>query len=189
MSFIQSLLDFLRALLSWWFIVEPWEQAVRVRLGNRVKLFGPGTHLKVPFFDALYKQNVRRRVSGIPLQTLTTSDGIALTIHGSIGYKIADVLKLQMTLHDAEESVRQEVLGRVTTYVVNTPSVDCTPAKIIANVTSKLDFGKYGLAEVEFFLNGYVSNVPTYRLIQDSMAPYMQSSLSTCNAVSPGAPR
>lgn len=176
--------------MSWWFIVEPWEQAVRVRLGNRVQLFGPGPHMKVPFFDVLYKQNNRRRVSGIPLQTLTTKDDIPLTVHGSIGYKIADVLKLHMTLQDAEESVRQEVLGCITKYVVETNAVDCRPATIIAHVVATLDLKKYGLDDVEFFLNGYVSNVPTYRLIQDSMVGYMGStSLSTCNPMAPGAPR
>lgn len=190
MSFIQSLLEFLRSLLNWWFIVEPWEQAIRVRLGNRVKLFNAGIHVKVPFFDVLYKQNNRRRVSSIPLQTLTTKDDIALTVHGSIGYKIADILKLHMTLQDAEDSVRQEVLGCITKYVVETNSADCRPSTIIAHVVATLDLTKYGLADIEFFLNGYVSNVPTYRLIQDGMVGYMGNSgnLNTCNAVSPGAP-
>ncbi len=181
MSVIQGILDFLKNLLAWWFVVEPWEQAVRVRFGKHVRLIHAGVHFKIPFFDVIYKQNVRRRVSGIPVQTLTASDGAPVTVHGSIGYKICDVLKLQQTLHDAEVSVQQELQGLITNYVVSHSAPDCTPEKIIAGVKKKLDLSKYGIGDADFFLTGFVASVPTYRLIQDSMQQYgpYTSGLST----------
>lgn len=172
MSILYQLLEFLRTLLNWWFVVEPWEQAIRVRFGKHVKLFDAGVHVKMPFFDKLYVQNVRRRVSSIPLQTMTTADGKTMTMHGSIGYRIADVLKLHSTLHDAEVSVQQEVLGHITQYIVTNEKTACTPEKIVAYVKAKQNLQRYGLADVDFFLQGYVSDVPTYRLIQDSMSQY-----------------
>jgi regulator of protease activity HflC (stomatin/prohibitin superfamily) len=180
-SFFQSILDFIRSLVAWWFIVEPWEQAVRVRFGSRVRLFQPGIHLRLPFFDVLYKQNIRRRIAAIPIQTLTTRDLKIVTLHGSIGYRIADVLKLQMTLHDAESSVKQQVLGVIARYVAGVDKAECAPATIMARVAADLDLSAYGLADVEFFLIGYVSDLPTYRLIQDSMQSYGsgEGSLST----------
>lgn len=190
MSIFQGILDFLKQLLAWWFVVEPWEQAVRVRFGKNVKLMYAGVHFKIPFFDVIYKQNVRRRVSGIPVQTLTASDGSPITVHGSIGYKICDVLKLQQTLHDAEVSVQQMLQGLITDYVVTHPAADCTPEKIISAVKERLDLSKYGLGEADFFLTGFVSSVPTYRLIQDSLQQYgpYTSGLSTQPAPS-NAPR
>ncbi|MGQ0834978.1 MAG: SPFH domain-containing protein [Gammaproteobacteria bacterium] len=190
MSIFQGILDFLKQLLAWWFIVEPWEQAVRVRFGKHVRLVHAGVHFKIPFFDVIYKQNVRRRVSGIPVQTLTALDGVPVTIHGSVGYRICDVLKLQQTLHDAEVSVQQELQGLVTNYVVTHPSAECTPAKIIEAVKSTVNLSKYGLNDVDFFLTGYVSNVPTFRLIQDQMQQYgpYTSGLNT-QAPPPNAPR
>lgn len=190
MSFIQNILAFLHTLLNWWFVVEPWEQAVRVRFGKHVRLFTAGVHVRMPFFDRLYVQNIRRRVTAIPLQTLTTRDGKNITLHGSIGYKIADVLKLHMTLHDAETSVQQEVLGLITRYVVAHSLADCTPELVTQHVSSLLDLAKYGLGDVDFFLSGYVSDLPTYRLIQDSMQAYVGvSGLSTQIVDRAGTPR
>lgn len=191
MSIFQGILDFLKQLLAWWFVVEPWEQAIRVRFGKHVRLMHAGVHFRIPFFDVVYKQNVRRRVSGIPVQTLTASDGVPVTIHGSVGYRICDVLKLQQTLHDAEVSVQQELQGLVTNYVVSHPASECTPAKIIEAVKATVNLSKYGLNDVDFFLTGYVCNVPTFRLIQDSMQQYgpYTSGLSTQVSTTPNAPR
>lgn len=179
MNVLQNILDFIRSLLSWWFIVEPWEQAVRVRFGKHVELFSAGVHFRIPFFDAIYKQNVRRRFSGVPLQTLTTNDGKSLTVHGSLGYRIADVLVLHQTLHDAEFSIQQEVLGLIAAYVVGNRLSECAPKDIIGAVSADLDLGKYGLTDVEFFLTGYIADIPTYRLLQDTMAPYYGTTLTT----------
>ncbi len=35
MSLFNGILEFLKTMVSWWFVVEPWEQAVRVRFGKR----------------------------------------------------------------------------------------------------------------------------------------------------------
>lgn len=63
MSFIQNILALLGRLVSWWFVVLPWEQAVRVRAGSRVRLYGAGLHFRVPFIDYVWLQNTRRRAS------------------------------------------------------------------------------------------------------------------------------
>lgn len=172
MSIFYQILEFLRALINWWFVVEPWEQAVRVRFGKHVRLFGAGVHVRIPFFDKLYLQNVRRRVSQLDVQTLTASDGKSLTVNGSIGYRIADVLKLQQTLHHAEQAVRLEVAGLLTKYVVTHPIDDCKPGQLMDFVKTHLDLSKYGLADVDFFLIGYVSKVSTIRVINDSLQAF-----------------
>lgn len=180
MNVIQSVLDFIVRLMSWFFVVLPWEQGIRVRFGKHTRLFGAGLYWCIPFFDVLYIQNVRRRISSIPVQTLGTSDGKTITLHGSIGYRVADVMKLQMTLHDAEGSIQQEVLGLITKYVVSHSAAECGSAEIVAGVCKELDLAKYGLADAEFFLTGYLADVPTYRLLQDGMASYTQyAGLST----------
>src|SRR6267142_243142 len=95
LNIIQNILDFFKTLLQWWFIVEPWEQAVRVRFGKNVHLFNGGTHFRVPFFDSVYTQNVRRRMTSIGSQTVTTRDRKLVTIHSTLGFTIVDVLLLQ----------------------------------------------------------------------------------------------
>lgn len=170
MNILQQVVNFIQSLLVWWFIVEPWEQAVRVRFGKRVRLYVAGLYFKIPFFDVIYKQNIRRRVSAISPTTTITADGCLITLSASIGYRIVDVLLLQNTLHDAEHSVKQEVLGRITEYVVTHALTECHPSHISAYVTANAKLEKYGLGDFEFFVTGYVSKVRTYRLIQDSLA-------------------
>lgn len=180
MNFLRDILDFLKSLINWWFIVEPWEQAVRVRFGKHVRLFGAGVHWKIPFFDILYVQNIRRRVLSLGLQTMSTSDGVVITLNGSVGYRIADVLMLHQTLHDAEPSILQEILGVVSRYTANHSSKKCLPKDITAAVTESLHLEKYGLADVDFFLSCYLSDVPAIRLIQDGAGGYSGGgSLST----------
>lgn len=191
MNFVRDILGFVRSLLAWWFVVEPWEQAIRVRFGKNVRLFEAGIHVKIPFFDVVYTQNVRRRISDIPLQTMTTMDGKTMTIHGSIGYKILDVMKLHMTLHDAERSVQQEIMGHITHHIVNNNVVNCRPADIIDYVKKHANLEQYGLGDMDFFLTGMVSNVPTFRLIQDSIAGsnmYHSSLTTNDRSVSPPTP-
>lgn len=164
-----------RTVLTWWFIVEPWEQAVRVRFGKNPRLFTAGVHFRIPYFDALYKQNTRRRVSAIPVQTLTTDDNKTLTLHGSVGYQIDDVMRLQMTLHNAEQAIKQEISGLMSKYVTTHVLADCGPAKVTEYVAKNQRLAMYGLGGVDFFLTGFVSDLPTFRLIQDALQPYIHT--------------
>lgn len=189
MNVIQSILDFITALLNWWFIVEPWDQAIRVRFGKHVRLFGAGVHFKIPFFDTVYKQNVRRRVCDVPLITLSTSDKVTVSIHSSLGYVINDVLKLHNTLQDAELAVKQEVLGHITRFIVSHAIKECSPTAIVEAVTSKLNLQKYGLGDVEFFLSGFVAGVRTYRLINDGMYAFSGTASGLTTLAPMGAPK
>lgn len=181
MNFIRDILEFLKALLDFWFTVEPWEQAVRVRFGKHLRLFGPGIHVKIPFFDRVYGQNVRRRVMALGVQTTTTRDGAVITMNGSLGYRITDVLKLHQTLHDAEGSVLQEVNGKVQRYVAQNDASQCTPEKIMAAITETLPLDKYGLGEADFFLSGYVAKIPAIRLISENLGGYHGGSTLSTN--------
>lgn len=180
MSIIWEIINFLKAILTWWFIVNPWEQAVRVRFGKHVKLFGGGAHICIPFFDSIYIQNTRRRLCSMGSQSLTTSDRKVLTVHTTIGYLIVDVLKLQLTLHDADATITQHVTAIVANDVATHTLEDCAPAEIASRVREKLDLALYGLDVVEFALTSYVADVQTIRLLSENSAPYMQyQALST----------
>lgn len=173
MNIIRDIIDFLKSLLTWWFIVEPWEQAVRVRFGKHVQLFGAGAHICIPFFDSIYKQNTRRRLCSMGSQALTTKDREVLTVHSTIGYTIVDVLKLQQGLHDADATIIQHVASRVAEDVASHNMVDCGPADIATRVRAELDLSQYGLNVVEFMLTSYTANVQTVRILQGNDAPYV----------------
>lgn len=189
MNFLYQLLEFLKKFFDFLFVVEPWEQAVRVRAGKHLRLFGAGIHPKLPFFDRVYGQNVRRRVLALGVQTTTTRDGQCVTINGSLGYRITDVLKLHQTLHDAEGSVLQEVSGKVQRYIAEHDAVDCTPEKIMRAVAEVLPLEHYGLGDCDFFLSGYIANIPAVRLIQETMGGHFGGrALDTNNGYGGSAP-
>lgn len=188
MNIIRDIIDFLKSLLTWWFIVEPWEQAVRVRFGKHVRLFGAGAHVAIPFFDSIYKQNTRRRLCSMGSQALTTHDRQVLSVHSTIGYVITDVLKLQQGLHDADATLIQHVTARVAEDVASHDVVDCGPADIATRVRTRLDMSQYGLDIVEFVLTSYTANVQTIRILQDNSAPYVTYAALNTLGYSGGCP-
>lgn len=191
MNIIQNILDFLKTLLQWWFIVEPWEQAVRVRFGKNVRLFEKGTHVRIPFFDAIYVQNTRRRLMSIGSQTLTTTDRKLVTVHSTLGFTIVDVLRLYETLHDAEGTILQHVTTILAQDIATHALSECAPADVMERCRNKLCLEKYGLGNLELAITSYVSDIRTLRVINDSLAPWIGSSaLDTCRQASDtnGAP-
>jgi hypothetical protein len=172
-NIVQNVLDFVKHVLQWWFIVEPWEQAVRVRFGKDVKLFNGGAHFRIPFFDTVYVQNTRRRLISMGSQTVTTKDRKLVTIHSTLGFTIVDILRLQQTLHDAEGTVMQHVTTRLAQDIAIHELKDCAPAEVIVRVGAALGLEQYGLGNLEFALTSYVSDIRTIRLINDSSAPWI----------------
>lgn len=188
MNWFQQIMESIGQLLRWWFIVLPWEQALRVRLGNRIVLFESGLHFQVPFIDRVYIQNIRRRIAPIRIQTITTQDGKTVTLAGSLSYKITDIEKLYRTLHQAESTIMQSVQGIVSDFVVRNDLAQCTPRKVAENVTERLNLDRYGLGETEFFLTDFAI-VRTYRLLQDELTRWAGAELMTTQAISQDVPR
>ena len=85
-------------------VVLPWERAVRVRFGSRVKLWGPGWHFRLPFADEIILLNTRLRIADTGSQTLTTRDGHTITVGTNIGFRISDPLKALLTMQQPENS-------------------------------------------------------------------------------------
>lgn len=185
MNFLQSLLDALRAAVTWWVMVAPWEQAIRVRFGKNVTLLAPGVHLKYPVIDRVYSQTTRLRVSMMHSQTLTTSDGKPVTIAVNLGYKIADLLKVYNTLHSAESSLAAITVGAVGEYIVNSLAVDCTPAALMFFVQEKVNarLEEFGFSDVEISVQTFAF-VKTYRFITGDGHAWSQGDiLDTVNEV------
>lgn len=164
MSSVRQILDAIRGLLVWWVIVAPWEQAIRVRLGKKVALLPAGIHLRIPGVDRIYLQSVRVRISSLPPQTLTTRDNRALTIAVTMRYSISDLLTLYNTLHHAEGTLANIVLGAVGEFVVNNDLADCRPAALSAWVEGRIKLERYGLKDVAVTVMTFAA-VRTYRLI------------------------
>src|SRR5262245_3187118 len=85
-------------------IILPWERAARVRLGNRVIVWEPGWHIRLPFLDHVEPLNTRLRIADAGMQTLTTLDDKTLTVGVVIGFRIADPLAALLKMQHPESS-------------------------------------------------------------------------------------
>lgn len=106
-TFFQWVIDFLRD-VKFWFRVEPWEKAVRVRAlpnRNNTVVMGPGLHLKIPMLDEVYMVNTRLRLAPASSQTLSTKDNQVVTLGITLGFSIVDPLNAMSTYQDPESSV------------------------------------------------------------------------------------
>lgn len=156
--------------LTWFVVVAPWEQAIRVRLGKNKTLLQAGFYVRIPFVDRVFKQSIRRRIHVITPQTLTTSDRKIVTCGGAIGFSIEDLCKLYDTLESPNDTISNEVAGLVSEFIGSKTLVQCTAKDINEYVMEHLNLNRYGLSGQEFFLTSFAS-MRAYRFITGEI-PY-----------------
>lgn len=178
---MTAIIDLLRSfwrLFIWWVVINPWEMAIRVRLGKRRTRLGPGLSFRIPYADAIYRQSVRLRFTTLFPQTVTTRDGHTLTIAGVLGYTITNVDKLYDTLHQAEDALRAMAQGSIADYVHGHRFEDCSPGDVERGAGKSLALDSYGLGFDTLRLTTF-ARVKTYRFIMDNHQSSWEDLLNT----------
>ena len=180
MAWLQTIFERFTEAFKWWFVLQPWEQALRVRAGRWITKFEGGVHFRIPYLDSIFRQNCRLRITDVPQQTITSADDHTFTIAGALQYRVEDVTPLYNSLHMAEETLAYSVQSLVADYVANATSDVCGPAEVqeVINADIRGRFQNYGLADVRFLLTDY-ARVRTYRLIMGNMEKWNAHSLRT----------
>ena len=166
MNIFKDLIDYITKLFTWWVVINPWEQGIRVTLGKKLLLLDKGIWLKLPLIHSIYIQEKRLRVINLPIQTVSTKDGKALTISCSVGYAIQDILKLYNTLYQPDTTIATIVTSKVSEFILTHTLEECNPLELeqyINKEVEKLDYGlKYEYVRIINF-----ASVRTFRFIQD----------------------
>ena len=181
MAWLNSLLTNFSEAFRWFYILQPWEQALRVRCGKYIRLHDGGLHFKVPYIDFIFKQNTRLRISDVPAQTITTLDARTITLSGALQYRVADITPLFTKLHMAENTIAQECQAILTEYIAWNEFKECEPKNVMQHVQDNLTLEEYGLADVRFILKDFAV-VKTYRFITGDMDTWTDHSLQTDEA-------
>ncbi len=171
MNWVKDLIDYIAKLFTWWVVVMPWEQGIRVTLGKKLTLLNEGVYLKLPLIHTVFTQEKRLRVLNLPIQTITSRDGLPLTISCSVGYCIEDIIKLYNTLYHPDMTIGNIVASNISTYVSNIQLKDCSPKGIEDSVNSSIGKTDYGL-KFEYIKVINFASVKTFRLIQDQSYLY-----------------
>lgn len=167
MNYVGQIFEFIQKLVIWWVTIMPWEEAVHVRMGKKVRVLKGGLHLRIPFIDRVYVQTTRVRVMQGPPQTVSTKDGKTITIVANIGYAIEDILRLYETLYHAEMTLSNIMQGIISDEVFSRNLIDCTPSALEEVLRKKMKGEDFGL-RFEYMKVTSFAVVRTYRLIQDS---------------------
>lgn len=95
-------------------VVESWEQGVRFRRGvPEGASLGAGVWFFWPFLDRIEVIPRQMRFIDLPIQRITTRDGVEIALSANIGYEIADAVKAYTEVHDYEESLARLAAGHL----------------------------------------------------------------------------
>lgn len=155
-----------------WAVVRPWEKGVRIRLGKTTTLLDAGWHIRIPIIDEVVIINTRLRISSVPCQTITMTDGKTVTIGGMIGFTIVDPLAAMLRLQQPENSCAALAMTALSEYILahTTDSIDLAEMEMTA--CQSLD-GDETMAGIKFEFVKIVdfAVVKTYRLLQEQWRP------------------
>ena len=157
--------QFLLNSFKFWFLVNPWESAIRVRFGRWQKLLDGGLYFRIPYFDRIFIEENRLRIMPMPMQSVTTKDKKTLTVKCAVGYKISDVSKMYNTISQPESTITNLTMDAIASYLANNESVfnkDDLKDYVMQELAS-MDYG----VDFEYIKVVSICEVRTFRLIQD----------------------
>lgn len=178
MEIFAQLIQFIKEIFSWWFIVTPWEQVVFVRAGKHVKVLKEGFYFKIPFIDQIYIQQIRLRTVDMPMQTISTEDSRTITVKSIMSYSITDIYRLYNTISHPETTLAGIVMSEISDYIRTTKHEDIDTSKMERIIIEKLNKTNYGLGELSVRITSW-AEVKTLRLIQDQSWMYQESLIMT----------
>jgi regulator of protease activity HflC (stomatin/prohibitin superfamily) len=161
-----AILAFFRSVLTpftWWFVVAPWEQAIRVRCGKKSKKYGAGLFFKIPFVDRVYVVSVRLRLISDAGQTVMTLDGKPVSVSVAVQFSVRDVEQMFESVFNPEATIITRVQAAIAAVVSQTKLVDLTYDKISKGAVVSLPLD-WGLADLDVRVTNFAS-VRTFRLM------------------------
>lgn len=156
---------------KFWFIVLPWEKAVRVRFGKNSKVIEPGFHFRIPYGDHIVIINTRLRLSSSQSITVTSKDGKTVTMAVLVGFRITEPLKAMQALQQPESTCAAIVQGCAARAIADRNCSETAIEILREEILARLK--EFTLGAIEFDTVEIVEYavVKTYRLLQDSYKP------------------
>jgi len=115
---IQLVADFAQ-LFFVWTIVHPYQRAVVLRLGRFSRVLGPGWHWVAPLrIEEALHETVTPRTTNLPTQTITTSDGVQISIAALVTWQVSDVRKLLLESAEHQEAMLDTAAGVLASSVM-----------------------------------------------------------------------
>ena len=117
MEWLSNLIEFLRDLFPRKFYLSPDEGGVRITLGSYVKTLSPGWYYYWPVLQECRGIKTVPQLVDLRPQSTLSSDHIDLAISGGIKYRVTDVRKTILEIHDYDKSIQTAALGIICEFV------------------------------------------------------------------------
>lgn len=125
---LDKLLDFI---VSIWndlipiAVLNPYTGAVQIRLGKTLRVLEGGAwYWKIPFADYILHDVVVPRTERLTGLATTTSDGKAIGFDAVVTYRISDIQKALLEVHDLKDAIADSCAGIIGTELNNAAWAD-----------------------------------------------------------------
>jgi regulator of protease activity HflC (stomatin/prohibitin superfamily) len=156
------------------FTVEPYEAAVRVRLGRlHGGVLTNGFHWKIPLADKVTAINIAVTTLDLSEQTVTTANGVQLVIESAVKYEVTDPVKAILEVFEVAGSIADMSKGIIRSCAVASdwPLTNGEDFEKEVNRRIKLECKKWGIKvhTVSIISLGAMKSI---RLIQTTSTKY-----------------
>ena len=163
----QFLIDIIERIIPLW-IIPPWEAGVRVRFGKHWKEVWPGIHFKIPFFDEFHTMNVKRQIAPCPKQTITTTDGVVMTLSALLTYNVRHPATVWVKIQDFDDSLIALAMQEIHEFVASRAASEVSYDALVEAVLPVLRKNAFSWgAEVEDLGFSDLAAVTAIRLMSD----------------------
>lgn len=137
---LDKLWEFLAASLEAlvpWFVVQPYQQALQLRLGKFVRKLEPGFHWIIPLhIDYILHENVVPRVERISGLATTTADGKSIGFDVIVTYRISDLQKALLEVEGLRDAITDSCAGTVGNALTESTWTDIWHGNVLEKLTS-----------------------------------------------------
>lgn len=116
---LDKLLEFLSSIWSDLMpiaVLAPYNAGVQIRMGKLLRVLpAGGWYWKVPFADRIYSEFIVPRTERLTGLATTTSDGKAIGFDAVITYRVSDIQKALLDVHDLKDAIADSCAGIIGT--------------------------------------------------------------------------
>lgn len=171
-AWIGEIWAFLVSLLPHLSLLRPTHGAVKFKRGGRVVEVKPGLFWSWPICTDVVEIGVKRQTISLNTQTLTTVDGLTVSVGATIVYEVNDVIKALAHTHDVDDTIGDVAQRSVLKAICQRDFEQlreelngCVAAEIKREC--KRDLRQFGILVKDAFLSD-CAHVTAYRIIGES---------------------
>jgi regulator of protease activity HflC (stomatin/prohibitin superfamily) len=118
-------------------VMHPYNSGVQLRMGKTLRVLeAGGWYWKIPFVDDVLNEHIVPRTERLTGLATTTSDGRAIGFDAVITYRISDIQKALLDVHDLKDAIADSCAGIIGTELSNSTWVSIIHGDTVEDLTA-----------------------------------------------------